>query len=527
MVSDNPRPKESCCTDAGECPVRALVERVMQRIQQAEAAAEKAKAEPSKPSSTAGEQRESDSTDYQGQGVAGSGTTEFTRSSFAGSAAGGCFPDIDSAAEAAWEAHRALEAEPLDLRYKIIQAMRRMVLEHASELARLAVDETRLGRYEDKLSKIRLAAEKTPGPEFLQPQAYSGDRGLTLLERAPYGVIGAITPVTNPVATIVNNAIGMLAGGNAVVFNPHPSAVNTSLCTISLLNQAVAEAGGPQNLMCVAANPTVQTAQELMRHPRVRLLVVTGGPGVVRAAMQSGKKVIAAGPGNPPVVVDETADITKAAQDIVTGASFDNNIVCILEKEVFVVDGVAKVLVEELQRAGAYKINPWQTERLRQVLLAEDRGPGRPGMVNKRFVGRPAAEILAEVGIRVGDEVRLVIAEVAREHPFVWTEMLMPILPVVRVRDVDEAIELATAAEQGNGHTAVMHSRNIEKLSKMARVINTSIFVKNGPSLAGLGFYGEGYTSFSIASPTGEGLTTVRNFTRERRCTLVDAFRIV
>lgn len=439
----------------------------------------------------------------------------------------GGFPDVDTAIEAAGSAHRELDGQPLELRCRIINAMRAAALENAAALAKMAIEETGLGRYEDKLNKNLLAINKTPGVEILKPLAFSGDRGLTLTERAPYGVIGAITPVTNPIATIICNSIGMLAGGNGVVFNPHPNAKRVSLSIIHLLNEAIIEAGGPANLLSTIQQPTIQTAQALMKHPGIKLLVVTGGPGVVRVAMQSGKKVIAAGPGNPPVVVDETADIPRAARNIVAGASFDNNIVCVLEKEIIAVDKIADELKAEMKKAGAYELNSWQIKRLKGIVIEKDNGPGKEGVINKAYVGKDAKFILSKIGVEVKDDIKLILAEVDREHTLFWTEQLMPVMPLVRVKNVDEAIALAKEVEQGNCHTAVMHSRNIAALSKMARTINTSIFIKNGPSYAGLGFGGEGYTSFTIASPTGEGLTTALNFTRERRCTLVDSFRIV
>ncbi len=439
----------------------------------------------------------------------------------------GGFPDVDTAIEAAWAAQRKLDSQTLELRHKIIAAMRATALENAALLAQMAIKETGLGRYEDKLNKNILAASKTPGVEILKPLAYSGDCGLSLTERAPYGVIGAITPVTNPIATIVCNSIGMLAGGNGVVFNTHPNARQVSLKTIQLLNGAVVEAGGPANLIACVEQPTIQSAQTLMKHPEIRLLVVTGGPGVVKVAMQSGKKVIAAGPGNPPVVVDETATIPKAARDIVNGASFDNNIVCVVEKEIIAVERIADALKAEMKKAGAYELNSWQIKRLKGIIIEKDNGPGKEGGINKAYVGKDAKFILSQIGIEAKDEVKLILTEVDQDHSFFWTEQLMPVMPLVRVSDVSEAIALAKKVEQGNGHTAVMHSRNIDSLSEMARTINTSIFIKNGPAYAGLGFCGEGYASFTIASPTGEGLTTALNFTRERRCTLVDSFRIV
>lgn len=447
--------------------------------------------------------------------------------SLATPSAGGAFPDVNSAMQAAQTAFGQLSLLSLEHREKIIASMRQAARENANVLAREAWEETGMGRYEDKIQKNLLVAEKTPGTEVLRPAAWSGDNGLTLVERAPYGIIGAITPSTNPTSTIICNSIGMIAAGNSVVFNVHPAAKRVSAHTVAILNHAIVRAGGPQNAITTVEEPTIESAQELMRHPAVRLLVVTGGPGVVKVAMASGKKAVCAGPGNPPVVVDETADIEKAAQDIITGASFDNNVVCILEKEILVVASVADKLKAAMKAREVVELTSEQTERLMKVILTEDHGPGKHGVVNKDFVGKNPGVILRQIGLSVPDHVRLAIAEVDRLHPLVWTEQLMPIIPLVRVASADEAISLAKEVEQGMGHTAAMHSNSLKHLSRMAHEINTSIFVKNGPSLAGLGVGGEGYTSFSIASPTGEGLTCALTFTRERRCTLVDAFRIV
>ena len=439
----------------------------------------------------------------------------------------GVYPDIDSAIAAAAAAQLRLADLPLERRTALIASMRQAVTEQAPVLSQAAWRETGMGRYEDKVKKNLLVAERTPGTEAMQAQAWTGDRGLTLVERAPYGVIGAITPSTNPTSTIICNALGMIAAGNSVVFNAHPGAKQCSAQTVQVLNQAIRRAGGPPDLITCPAEPTIESAQYLMRHPTVRLLAVTGGPGVVREAMKSGKKAICAGPGNPPVVVDETADLEQAARDIVKGAAFDNNVVCILEKEIIAVDAAADRLKAIMLQRGAVEITSWQLSRLMKVILAEDHGPGKHGVVNKAFVGKSPSVILSEIGVNVDESVRLVVAETDAQHQLVWTEQLMPVIPLVRVRNADEAIDLAKAVEQGMGHTAVCHSKNLDVLSRMSREINTSIFVKNGPSLAGLGFGGEGYSSFSIASPTGEGVTSAIDFTRVRRCTLVDAFRIV
>jgi len=439
----------------------------------------------------------------------------------------GILEDVDACVGAARRSFSELMGMPLDIRRGLVSSMRRAALENVRRLSEMAVEETGLGRVEDKIRKNTLVAESTPGVEDLHPSAFSGDHGLTLVERAPYGLIGSITPSTNPSETILCNAIGMVAGGNAVVFNPHPSARVVSLTTIDLLNRAIAEAGGPRALLYAVDRPCVETAQELMAHDGIRLLVVTGGPGVVRAAMLSGKKVIAAGPGNPPVVVDETADLRSAARDIIAGATLDNNIVCIAEKVIIAVRAIAPDLKQALKEAGALELRGQAAQQVTSTVVESDLGPGRSSSLNRKLIGRDASVILAAAGVPCPEATRLAFIETDREHPLVWTEQMMPVLPLVLVEDGDEAISFAREVEGGRGHTAVAHSKNIELLSKMARAMNVSIFVKNGPSYAGLGFGGEGFTSFTIASPTGEGLTRASTFTRERRCTLVDYFRII
>lgn len=439
----------------------------------------------------------------------------------------GIFRDVNSAVAAAGAAHRDLMQRSLETRRAMIEQMRAITLEHNERLSKAAMAETGLGDWRDKLLKHELVALKTPGVEDLEPVAYTDDHGLTLVERAPYGVIAAIIPCTNPSSTVVNNGISMVAGGNAVVFNPHPAAKQVSCQMIALLNEAIIKAGGPPNVLTAVAEPTIESAQTLMQHPRVNLLVVTGGPAVVKVAMNSGKKVIAAGPGNPPCVVDETADIAKAGKDIVNGASLDRNIVCICEKEVLVVASVADRLKQEMMRHGAHELTPEQIEKVTKLVIATPGGPGQEGAPNKEFVGKSPQAIARAIGLTVPDSTRLLLCEVNRDHPLVWTEQLMPVLPLVRVNNVDEGIALAVECEHGFRHTAVMHSLNVAKLSKMAKLMNCSIFVKNGPCYSGLGQGGAGFTSFTIASPTGEGLTRARTFTRERRCTLVDYFRIV
>ena len=439
----------------------------------------------------------------------------------------GVYDTVDGCVAAARIAFDRLGEASLSKRGEIIAAIRDSMRVNGDELARLAWEETGLGRYEDKIIKNRLVTEKTPGTEALTPVATTGDHGMTLMEWAPFGVIGAITPTTNPTSTIICNTIGMVAAGNSVVFNVHPGAAECSMATVRLINRAAMAAGGPADLVTAVSRPTIESATELMHHRGINLLVVTGGPGVVTAAMKSGKRAVCAGPGNPPVVVDATADINKAGRDIVYGASFDNNIICVDEKQVFVVASVADDLLAAMQANGAYVVTQPELRRLEKEIFAENRGPRTHSVINKELVGKNAGVILRKVGVTPSGKIRLIVADVPEDHPLVWSEQLMPVLPVVRVPDVDRGIALAKESEHGFGHSASMHSRDIDALSRMARVINTSIFVKNAPIVAGLGAGGEGYTSFTIASPTGEGMTYPVSFSRRRRCVMVDHFRIV
>ncbi len=439
----------------------------------------------------------------------------------------GVFEDVDAAIDAALTAADQLARFPLGRRGEIIEKMRLVVLENLEFLSRLARDETGMGRVEDKINKNRLVAEKTPGVEDLETRATTGDRGITLDEYAPFGVIAAVIPSTNPTETVVNNGFSMFAAGNAVIFNPHPNATVCSLTMMSMLNKAIVDNGGPANCFVAVRKPTIATATTVMNHPRIPFLAVTGSEGVVKAAMATGKKVAAAGPGNPPAVVDETANLAQAAHDIVMGGSLDNGIICIAEKVTVVVDAVADRLIAEMERAGAYRASPNQINALVRELFAEEPLPEKHTPVVRKYVGKDAAVILEGIGTRVESDPRMILCEVPADHPIAWTEMLMPVMPIVRVPDVDAAIDYAVRVERGNRHTASMHSKNIDKLTEMGRRVNTSLFVKNGPNYAGLGMGGEGITSFTIASPTGDGLTTARTFSRRRRCALVGNYSIV
>ncbi|MBE6066616.1 MAG: aldehyde dehydrogenase EutE [Clostridium lundense] len=439
----------------------------------------------------------------------------------------GIFDTMEEAIEAAYEAQKKYSEYSIEQREKLIAAMRKAIIDNAMNIATLCVNESGMGRIDHKYLKLKLTAEKTPGTEVLNTTAYSGDKGLTLVENGAFGVIGSITPSTNPAATVACNAIGMLAGGNTVVFSPHPGAFNASLTMIKELNKAIKDAGGPNNLITAVNKPLLENTDILLNHKKIKMIVATGGPAIVKMALSTGKKAIGAGAGNPPVVVDKTADIKKAARDIIAGCSFDNNLPCIAEKEAIVVQDVYEELIKEMKcNKAVYELNDEEAMKLANVVLIYDKEKNTYS-ANKKFIGKDAKYLLQSIGKDAANGIECLIYRAENSHPFVQEELMMPILPIVKAKNFKEALELAVEDEHGNRHTAIMHSKNVDNLTKMARAIDTTIFVKNAPSYAGIGFGGEGHTTFTIAGPTGEGLTNALSFTRKRRCTMVEAFRIV
>lgn len=436
----------------------------------------------------------------------------------------GVFQEMEHAIQAAEVAQKNLMVLPLADRENIIQAIRDVGMSNAKEYARMEWEETGLSNIEDNVTKIK-ASCRVMGIEDLASEVYTGDRGITVIERIPYGVIASVNPVTNGSPTIIFNAIMMLSGGNTVINNPHPKTKLVSARSVRDINQAIVQAGGPPNCVCCLKEPSIPSAQYLMTHPKIKFIAVTGGHGVVNFATQTGKKVLAGGPGNPPVVVDETADLDRAAQCIIEGASFSNCTPCASEKEIFVVESVADRLKELLKKHGAYEIDTQQGEDLMKHIFKEIKGPGESGVINMDFIGKPPSFILKAIGLEVGPEVKIVILETDKDHPLVWTEQIMPVLPFIRCKNADEAINLGIKAEQGLGHTIVMHSTHLNNLSKMASMADACAFIKNGSSLAGVGVTGEGYISFHIATD-GEGHTRPKVFTRIRRCVIVNDFRL-
>lgn len=441
----------------------------------------------------------------------------------------GVYEKMGDAVGAARASFEKLREKGVAARKQAVAVLRRLARENARDWGVLEYDETKIGRLEHKRPKLEVCAEHVPGVEFLERVAFSGDFGLTIIDFAPWGVIGAVTPSTHSIPTLTGNAINMIAAGNAVVFNTHPGACRCAAVAVRAYNQAIHQEIGIPDLLATVVAPTLETFEAMAKDDRVGLLCVTGGPGVVKAAMKIGKRAICAGPGNPPVVVDETADLARAARSIIQGAVFDNNLLCIAEKEVFVVAGVADRLLAEFKNAGAVYLKPDQMDALAKIVFSFPEGQGagcaHPA-VNKKFVGANAPDLARELGLAVPPATEMLYGETGEDHPFVVAEQMMPVMPVVRVPDVEAGIAAAIRAEHGFKHTALMHSQNVRNLTRMAQLVDTTLFIKNGPSMSGVGLGGEGFMSYSIATPTGEGVTTPMSFTRSRRCVMVEGLNL-
>jgi len=439
----------------------------------------------------------------------------------------GLFPDINDACAAAQGAFEQLREKGLAGRAKVVEIVKEMCTSKAEEWGRFEFEETKIGRLDHKIEKLRIV-KLVPGVEWIKPDGMSGDHGITMEEHTPFGVVGAVLPVTHSVPTLSGNVINIVAAGNSVVFNPHPGGARSAALAVRAYNEAIHAALGIENLICTVEQPTLETFGALTKNEFVRLLCVTGGPAVVQAAMRCGKRAICAGPGNPPVLVDGTGCMKKAARDVIQGGAFDNNLLCIGEKQVFVLEAFAESFMAGLQAAGAAKLNASQLAKLAAAAftVSKDAGGCSHAVLNRALVGQDAAVLARHAGASVPANTPLLFAETDVEHPFVMEEQMMPMIPVVRVKSVEQGVEFARRSEHGYKHSAIIHSLNVDHMTEMARALDTTLFIKNGPSVAGLGLGGEGYLSYSIATTTGEGITSPLTFTRTRRCVMVDNLRI-
>ena len=454
------------------------------------------------------------------------GTAQGTNGSVVGhSGKEGVFPTADSAVTAAEAAFQAFKSRPFADRAKAIDCIKSICIEQAEELGKLELEETKIGRLDHKIIKLRVAIPKVPGVEYIRTENASGDFGLTLTDYTPFGVIGAITPVTHSLPTLAGNAINMLASGNTVVFNAHPSGARIAAEGVRRFNRAIHKAIGLENLLTIIDPPTLESANTLFDHKGVKLLVVTGGPAVARAALASKRRAVVAGPGNPPVVVDATACLENAAKSIIEGAAFDNNLLCIGEKQVFAVSEIFDKLLDKVGSHGGFRLTSSQIDALTKAAFVA--GDGGKLYVQKDLIGQDPAVLAKHAGVSIPNGTQILFGETSSDHPFVQNEQMMPFIPFVRVTSVDKAIALAKESEHGYGHTAILHSRDTTVMSKMGKAMDCTVFVVNGPSPAGIGLGGEGTIGFSIAGPTGEGVTNPLTFCRQRRTAIVGGMRFV
>ena len=440
----------------------------------------------------------------------------------------GVYQDAKEAAAAAHGAFQQLSQKGVEGRRKIVEIVKKMSEANAEPWGRIELDETKIGRLDHKIEKLK-GLRAVPGVEFLNPYGLSGDHGITLEEFAPFGVIGAVTPSTHSIPTVACNIISMVSAGNAVVFNAHPGAARCAAMAIKAFNEAIYWETGIESIACIIEQPTLDSFQAIAAAEQVRLLCVTGGPGVVKAAMQTGKRAICAGPGNPPVLVDGTSCLDRAARNVILGAAYDNNLLCIGEKEVFVLEPVFEKFMTALEKHGAARLSESQVERLTKEAFTfptgQGAGCGHPS-VNRKYLGQDPDVLAKAAGVNLAAGTQLLFGETPADHLFVEEEQMMPFVPIVRVKSVEEGIALAKKAEHGYKHSAMIHSHDVSHMTAMAKALDTTIFVKNGSCLAGLGGGGEGYPNFSIATTTGEGICNPRTYARMRRCCMVDNLRI-
>ena len=440
----------------------------------------------------------------------------------------GVFQDANEACVAAHEAFLQLQKAGVAARVKIVEIVKAMAEANAETWGKIELEETKIGRLDHKIEKLKII-KLVPGVEWLRPDARSGDHGITLEEYTPFGVVGAVTPSTHSIPTLSGNIVNICAAGNAVVFNPHPSAAKCAAVAVRAYNEAIYRETGIENIATIIEKPSMESFSAMCKHEAVRILLVTGGPGVVKAAMQTGKRAICAGPGNPPVYVDDTACMKRAAKAIIQGASYDNNLLCIGEKEVFALENIADKLMAQMEQNGAVKLSNAQLDALTKAAFTITPGQGGGcghASVNKDFIGKDPIVLAKAAGMSIPACTQLLFAETDANHPFVVEEQMMPFLPITRVKSLEEGVARSLEAEHGYKHTSIIHSHDLEALTQMGRALDTTLFIKNGPCMAGLGLGGEGYLSFSIATPTGEGVSNPRTFTRVRRCVMVDNLKI-
>src|SRR5271165_3870480 len=398
---------------------------------------------------------------------------------------------------------------------RIVKPMVLAGLEQAQYLARLAVEETKLGVLEDKALKNMVATEfvynyvkdkRTVGPIREFPE-----RGLVEVAD-PIGVILSLTPITNPTSTVLFKCIMAIKTRNAVIFSPHPSAAHCCYEAVRIMYEAALKHGAPEGVFTCLESHSLEDNAYLMRHKDVGLIDATGGPGMVKAAYSSGKPALGVGPGNTPVYLEKTADLNMAVVDIITSKTFDNGTICASEQTVVIDDEIYDLVLKKFDDLGSHICNQKETELLSRTVIDPNTGFMQP-----LAVGQKATDIARMVGLKVAPKTKLLIAPihgVGREHPL-SVEKLFPVLAVYRAKSMDEALRVCVDVNRagGLGHTAVVFSRNDEVIQKFSEVINAGRIIVNSPGSIGAlgGVYNDMVPTFSFGCGTGGGNSTTDN----------------
>jgi acetaldehyde dehydrogenase / alcohol dehydrogenase len=398
---------------------------------------------------------------------------------------------------------------------RIVKQMVLAGLEQAQVLARLAVNETRLGVLEDKTLKNMVATEFVY--DYVKDKRTVGtireypERGVAEVAE-PIGVIFSLTPITNPTSTVLFKCIMAIKTRNAVIFSPHPSAGRCCFEAVRIMYEAAVKHGAPEGVFTCLESQTLADNAYLMHHKDVGLIDATGGPGMVKAAYGSGKPALGVGPGNTPVYLEKTADLDMAVVDIITSKTFDNGTICASEQTVVIDDEIYNSVLKKFADLGAHVCNENETELLGRTVIDPNTGFMLP-----MAVGQKATDIARMVGLSVAPDTKLLIAPiqgVGRGYPL-SVEKLFPVLAVCRAKSVDEALKLCVDVNHagGLGHTAVIFSRNDEIIQKFSEVINAGRIIVNAPGSIGAlgGVYNDMVPTFSFGCGTGGGNSTMDN----------------
>ena len=398
---------------------------------------------------------------------------------------------------------------------RIVKAMVLAGLAQAQPLARLAVEETKLGVMEDKVLKNMVATEFVY--DYIKDKRTVGvireipERNLVEIAD-PIGVIFSLTPITNPTSTVLFKCIMAIKTRNAVIFSPHPNAWRCSAEAVKIMYETAVEHGAPEGVFSCLESHTLQDNAYLMRHKDVALIDATGGPGAVKAAYSSGKPALGVGPGNTPVYLEKTADQSTAVVDIILSKTFDNGTICASEQTVVIDIEIYDSVLEKLAELGAHICNEEETELLGRTVIDPKTGFMRP-----MAIGQKATDIARLIGLAVKPSTKLLIAPirgVGREHPL-SVEKLFPVLAVYRAHSVDEALKVCVDVNHagGLGHTAVVFSRNDEVIRRFGELMNAGRIIVNSPgSVGALGaVYNDLVPTFSFGCGTGGGNSTTDN----------------